>query len=325
MSAQLDDAHVVGVSSGTDAPLIGLMALGLGPGDKVVTTPFSFFATAGVVARVGATPVFCDIDAATFQLDTALLGDIDKESVKAVIPVHLFGDVLDLTPVLEWAGDEITVFEDAAQAIGARDGAGRPAGTVGAMGAFSFFPTKNLGAVGDAGMIVTRDASRAEHLRCLRTHGQTGRYHHPEIGGNFRIDAIQAAALRASLPWLDRFTEGRRENGRRYLDLMTDVGLNDGRVILPRDHDRHTYHQFVIRIPERRDAVAAGLKERGIGCAVYYPEPFHMQPCFGDLGYGLGAFPAAERSCREVLALPIFPGLLPEEQDAVVAALCEVL
>lgn len=330
MGAHLDGAHVIGVSSGTDALLVGLMAAGVGHGDRVVTTPFSFFATAGVISRLGATPVFCDIDPVTMQIDPARLASMSKDGVRVVIPVHLFGDLLPLDEIDAWAGDDVVVVEDAAQAIGARDAEGRPAGTVGAMGAFSFFPTKNLGALGDAGMVVTRDDELAEKLRCLRAHGQTSRYHHEYIGGNFRIDALQAAALAASLPWLEEITQARQANGRRYHDLFAEAGFDDGRLIAPRHHDRHTYHQFVVRIPgdgdaRRRDAVAAGLRHRGIGCAVYYPEPFHLQPCFRSLGYERGSFPEAELACAEALALPIFPGLRAEEQEAVVAGLRDVL
>lgn len=325
MSERLGGARVIGVSSGTDALLVALMAFGIRPGDRVLTTPFSFFATAGVVARLGATPVFLDIDPETFQLDLSRLDSVDRTNLRAVIPVHLFGDVMDLEPLRTWAGDDVHILEDAAQAIGAVDPHGRIAGTVGELGAFSFFPTKNLGACGDAGMVVTHDATLASRVERLRGHGQTSRYHHAEVGGNFRIDAVQAAALAASLPWLDPIRESRRANARGYLDRMEAAGLSDGRLVPPRWNERHTYHQFVIRIPERRDAVMEGLRDRGIGCAVYYPAPFHLQPCFEGLGHGPGAFPESELACAEVLALPIFPGLTGAEQDAVVAGLLEML
>ncbi|MAG32373.1 MAG: transcriptional regulator [Deltaproteobacteria bacterium] len=321
MADRVDGAHVIGVSSGTDALLLALMALDVGPGDRIVTTPFSFFATAGVVARLGARPVFVDIEPRSFGLDASGLADVERTDVKAIIPVHLFGDVIDLDPIAAWAGPGVAVLEDAAQAIGAVDVRDRVAGTIGAMGTFSFFPTKNLGACGDAGMVVTRDDGLAARLRRLRGHGQTEKYLHAEIGGNFRLDAMQAAALAASLPWLDELQRARRRNAERYLDAMTARGLGE-RVVLPRLHERHTAHQFVVRVPGgRRDDVLAGLRECGIGAAVYYPHPFHLQPCFAYLGYGAGDFPEAERAAQEVLALPIFPGLTEPEQTAVVAAL----
>ena len=325
MSSRLDGAHVIGTSSGTDALVVALMALGVGPGDRVLTTPFSFFATAGAIARVGATPVFGDIEPDTFHLDLSRIDDIDRANLRAAIPVHLFGDVMDLDPLRMWAGEEVRILEDAAQAINGADTKGRLAGTVGDAGAFSFFPTKNLGACGDAGMVVTRDAAIAATIRCLRAHGQIACYRHAEIGGNFRLDALQAAGLAASLSWLDGMTEPRRANAGGYLGRIEAAGLLDGRLVPPRWHDRHTYHQFVVRIPERRDAVAEGLSARGIGCSVYYPVPFHLQPCFADVAQGAGAFPEAERACEEVLALPIFPGLTAEEQDAVVGGLADLL
>ena len=325
MAARLDGAHVIGTSSGTDALLVALMAFGVGSGDRVLTTPFSFFATAGAVARLGATLVFADIEPETFHLDLSRLDGVDRTRLRAAIPVHLFGDMMDLDPLRSWAGEEVRVLEDAAQAIAAVDVKGRMAGTVGEAGAFSFFPTKNLGACGDAGMVVTRDEELAGTLQRLRGHGQTTRYHHAEIGGNFRLDALQAAALAASLPWLDGLTEARRVNAGGYLGRLEVAGLLDGRLVPPRWHERHTYHQFVIRIPERRDAVAEGLRARGVGCAVYYPVPFHLQPCFAGAGYGRGDFPESERACDEVLALPVFPGLTGSEQDAVVAGLSELL
>jgi len=324
MAPVVDGAHVIGVSSGTDALLIALMALGVGRGDRVVTTPFSFFATAGVVSRLGATPVFVDIEPRSFGLDPEGLGKIPQDGVSAVLPVHLFGDVADLSSFLDWAGD-IPVLEDAAQAIGGRDPAGRVAGTIGTLGAFSFFPTKNLGACGDAGMVVTRSSEFADQLRRLRSHGQTDRYRHGEVGGNFRLDAVQAAALAASLPWLEFLTDSRRSNARGYLDRCGARGL-DGRIGLPWIHDRHTAHQFVIRIPDgRRDAVREGLKEREVASEIYYPLPFHLQPCFAALGHGPGDFPEAERAADEVLALPVFPGLRPGELDAVVEALDDLV
>lgn len=312
----------LGVSSGTDALLLGLLTLGIGPGDEVLTTPFSFLATAGVIARVGARPRFLDIDPTTFELDITRLEEVERGDIRAIMPVHLFGHVMDLDPVFAWAGDDVVVFEDAAQALGAKDAAGRPGGTRGALAGFSFFPTKNLGAFGDAGLLAVGDPEVYERARRLRSHGQVGVYRHEEVGGNFRLDALQAAVLGAALPFLDGFCATRRRNAQGYLARLEAAGLLDGRVVPPRCDANHSMHQFVVRIPGgRRDAVREGLKERGIGSAVYYPIPFHLQPCFRDLGFARGDFPQAERAAEEVLALPIFPGLTAREIDEVVEAL----
>jgi dTDP-4-amino-4,6-dideoxygalactose transaminase len=324
-AALLDGAFAVATSSGTDALLLALMALGVGPGDRVLTTPFSFFATAGVIALRGATPVFLDLQPDGFSMDLSRLDEVDRGGLKAVVPVHLFGDVMDLEPLLAWAGDSVAIVEDAAQALGARDLGGRAAGTVGTMGASSFFPTKNLGAVGDAGMLVTRDDALAARLRRLRAHGLVGPYVHGEVGGNFRMDAIQAAALRASLPYLDALVAARRAAAKGYLDRFHERGLT-GRLGVPDIHPRHTVHQFVVRVPNgRRADVQAGLMKRGIGFGIYYPVPFHLQPCFASLGGAPGDFPNAEQAAAEVLALPVFPGITQEEQDEVVQALVELL
>ena len=241
------------------------------------------------------------------------------------MPVHLFGHVMDVD-ALQAAAPGVPIFEDAAQALGAKDARGRPGGTTGVMGAFSFFPTKNLGAAGDAGMAVTRDAALYDALRTLRAHGQKGQYEHAIVGGNFRLDAIQAAVLLAALPHLASLTAVRRENAARYSTLIRDAGLLDGRVRLPAIGPEHSVHQYVIRVTGgHRDAVQAALKARGIGTMVYYPVPFHLQECFRGLGYKRGDFPEAERAAAEVLALPIFPGLTPSEQDEVVTRLRETL
>jgi dTDP-4-amino-4,6-dideoxygalactose transaminase len=321
MSKALDGVKVVGMSSGTDALLAGLMALGVGAGDRVVTTPFSFFATAGTIARLGATAVLVDIEPVHFGIDPARLRPADLAGAKAIVPVHLFGHVIDVDAIRARVPG-LPVLEDAAQAIGARDAKGRAGGVTGAIGAFSFFPTKNLGAAGDAGMAVTRDAALFEALKLLRAHGQTSQYKHAVIGGNFRLDAIQAAFLLAALPHLPALTATRRENAARYAGLLAEAGLDDGRVVAPEIGPGHSVHQYVIRVTGgRRDAVQAALKERGVGSMVYYPVPFHLQECFRDLGYERGSFPEAERAAAEVLALPIFPGLRPSEQNEVVDAL----
>jgi dTDP-4-amino-4,6-dideoxygalactose transaminase len=324
-SEALGGARVVGMSSGTDALLAGLMALGVGPGSKVLTTPFSFFATAGTIARLQGVPVFADVDPKTFGLDATRLGRVRRDEISCVVPVHLFGAALDLSLLRDWAG-ATPILEDAAQAIGAKDVRGDHAGTIGAIGAFSFFPTKNLGAAGDAGMAVTRDEGLYATLKLLRAHGQTAHYVHATIGGNFRIDALQAALLAAALPHLPERNARRRESAARYEALLKATKLLDGRVTLPTIDAGHSVHQYVIRVGNgRRDATQAALKARGIGSMVYYPLPFHLQECFRSLGYRKGDFPEAERACEEVLALPIFPGLTASEQEEVVAGLSAAL
>jgi len=312
--------HAVGVSSGTDALLEALMAIDLKPGDEVITTPYSFFATAGVVARLGGRTGFVDIEPGTFNIDSRDVAARITPKTKAILPVHLFGRCADLQPLLE-AGDArgIPVIEDAAQAIGARDSAGRQAGTAGLLGCFSFFPSKNLGAFGDGGMIVTNDGEMAEKLRTLRVHGSKPKYYHHLVGGNFRLDAIQAAVLRVKLPHLQSWTDARRLNAQRYRELFAEAGLA-GSVILPHDTPGHIYNQFVIRVP-KRDAVRASLKEQGIETEIYYPVPLHLQDCFSDLGYGPGDFPHSEAAARESLALPIYPELTEDQQRAVVTAI----
>jgi dTDP-4-amino-4,6-dideoxygalactose transaminase len=309
--------HGIGVSSGTDALLVALMALGVRPGDEVITTTFSFFATAGVIARLGARPVFADIDGETFNLDAGDLRSKITQRCKAIMPVHLFGACADMDPILTAARDSgIAVIEDAAQAIGAKDGRGRSAGTIGSLGCFSFFPSKNLGAFGDAGMVVTQDDQLAEAVRVLRVHGGKPKYHHGVIGGNFRIDALQAAVLRIKLKYLAGWTEARRRNAQRYRNYFSDAGLLE-QIGLPKDHPGHIYNQFVIRCP-RRDELQAYLKTRQIGTEVYYPIPLHLQRCFAELGYRNGDFPHAEKAALEALALPIYPELSEAQQQYVV-------
>ncbi len=317
----------IGVSSGTDALQVALMALGIGPGDEVVVPPFSFFATAGVVSRLGARPVFVDIQPDSFNLDPAALAAALGERTRAILPVHLFGQAADMAPILKIAGDAgVPVVEDAAQAIGA-DYRGRPAGSLGLLGCFSFFPTKNLGAWGDGGLVTTDDQQLADRLRRLRVHGFGATYDSIEVGGNFRLDALQAAVLRVKLRHLESWHEARRQNAARYRELFTAAGLTgENRLVLPSEagHGRHIYHQYVVRC-EQRDALRAHLAERGIGCAVYYPVPLHLQACFAGLGYGEGDFPVAERAAREVLALPVYPELGSEAQHRVAAAVADFL
>lgn len=307
----------VGVSSGTDALLAALMAIGVGPNDEVITTTYSFFATAGVIARLGAKPVFVDIDPETFNLEAkAAVAQISPRT-KAVIPVHLFGRCAEMDPILEATRErEIAVIEDAAQAIGAFDEKGRAAGTIGVMGCFSFFPSKNLGAFGDGGMVVTNEEGLAETLRILRVHGSKPKYFHRIVGGNFRIDALQAAVLRVKLKHLKNWTAGRRTNADRYRVLFREVGLLD-RVSLPGDVPGHIYNQFVIHVPDR-DKLQVFLKEHEIGTEVYYPLPLHVQECFKGLGYSKGAFPNAEQASVDSLAIPVYPELTTSQQEYVV-------
>ena len=309
--------HALGVSSGTDALLVALMAAGVEPGDEVVTTPFSFFATAGVVARLQARPVFVDIDPATFNIDPAAAAAAITDRTRAIIPVHLFGRCADTARMVEAAaGKGIAVVEDAAQAIGAFDRDGNQAGALGTFGCFSFFPSKNLGAFGDAGLVTVQDDALAHRVEILRVHGGEPKYHHHVVGGNFRIDALQAAVLRIKLRRLPEWTAARRRNADRYRELFAAAGLGD-RIVLPDDEPGHIYNQFVIRAPDR-DALRQWLGENGVGTEVYYPIPLHMQACFAGLGYGAGAFPHAEAAAREVLALPIFPELTAEQLEYVV-------
>lgn len=308
----------VGMSSGTDALLAALMALGVGPGDEVVTTPYSFFATAGVIVRLGARPVFVDIEPESFNLDPRLLEARITSRTKAVLPVHLFGRCADMESILEISKRHgVPVIEDAAQAIGAFEDQDRPAGTLGLLGCFSFFPSKNLGAFGDGGMVVTNQPELAEKLRILRIHGAKPKYYHQVVGGNFRLDALQAAILRVKLKYLPSWTQRRRANAERYRELFGAPGGKNP-VRLPEDRPGHIYNQFVIRVPDR-DSLRAFLKEKGVETEVYYPLPLHLQKCFSSLGYGEGDFPEAESAARDSLALPIYPELSEEQQRYVVS------
>jgi len=324
LASALGVRHAIGVSSGTDALLVSLMALGVEPGDEVVTSPFSFFASAGVVSRLGAKPVFVDIDPSTFNLDAARLEEKLTPRTKAIQPVHLYGQCADMGPILEIARRRgIPVVEDACQAIGA-SWQGKPAGTLGELGAFSFYPTKNLGGAGDAGAVTTSDDRLAELVRRLRVHGSTVTYHHDRVGGNFRMDAVQAAVLTAKLPRLSAWNERRRAIAKRY-DARFAEAARAGRIGLPAEASgrRHVYHQYVVRVPHRDD-VRRRLTERGVATSVFYPIPLHLQDCFRELGGRESDFPQAEKAAREVLALPMFPQLTDDEiervADAVVAS-----
>ena len=320
MAAMLGIRHTVAVSSGTDALLLALMALDIKAGDEVVTPTYSFFATAGAVARLGATPVFVDVDEATLNLDPATLAKAVTSKTKAIIPVHLFGQSAEMDPILAVAANAgIPVVEDAAQAIGATYKS-QPVGGLGAFGCFSFFPSKNLGAFGDAGLLTTNDDALAKKARLLRTHGMEPRYYHHLVGANFRMDALQAAILRVKAPHLAGWTERRRANADRYRTLFRDAGLLD-RVTLPVEAPdrRHIYNQFVIRTADR-DGLKTHLDAAGIGTEIYYPVPFHQQPCFAYLGYRTGDFPRAERAAGDSLAIPIYSELTLDQQETVVGA-----
>ncbi len=321
-------ASACGVSSGSDALLIALMAEGVGAGDEVITTPYTFFATAGAISRVGATPVFVDIDPDTFNIDPALIEQAVTARTKAIIPVHLYGQTAEMTPILDSAERHgLLVIEDAAQAIGSQY-CGRAAGSMGHYGCFSFFPSKNLGGFGDGGMVVTRDAERLERLTTYRNHGSNPKYYHSYIGGNFRLDALQAAVLSVKLPHLDSWSEQRQQNAAHYRELFQASAVRD-LVRLPMEaasSTRHIYNQFCIRLPEQqRDAVWDGLKAAGVGCEVYYPVPLHLQKCFAALGYAEGALPNAEQAAKESLALPIYPESTNAQREYVVATICKLL
>jgi dTDP-4-amino-4,6-dideoxygalactose transaminase len=319
----------IGVTSGTDALLIALMALGVGAGDEVMTTPYSFFATAGTVARLGARPVFVDIDPTTYNLDATKIEQAVTPRTKAIVPVHLYGQCADMAPILELARrHHLSVIEDAAQAIGAEYRDGRRAGSLGTVGCLSFFPSKNLGCLGDGGMAVTNDPELAERMKVLRVHGSKPKYYHKLIGGNFRLDTIQAAVLNVKLNYLDGWTTRRQENANRYETLFQQSGLiKKGTVRWPEPVYRHSgakhyhiYNQFVLRV-ERRDELLAHLKQMGIGAEIYYPVPFHLQECFRDLGHKEGDFPQSERAAKETLAIPIYPELTIAQQTEVVEAI----
>ncbi|WP_447964789.1 DegT/DnrJ/EryC1/StrS family aminotransferase [Nitrospira sp. Ecomares 2.1] len=316
----------IGVSSGTDALLVSLMALGIGPGDEVITTPLSFFATAGVISRVGAKPVFVDIDPVTYNLDPHNIAKAVTSKTRAIIPVHLYGQCADMGPILNVAKEYgLAVIEDAAQAIGAEYRDGRRAGSMGNLGCLSFFPSKNLGAVGDGGMVVTNDENLADQVRLLRTHGGRPKYYHKVIGGNFRLDTIQASVLNVKLAYLDRWTALRQQHAEQYERLFLESGLIEKAglrlpVAVYRESNVkhfHIYNQFVIGLPNR-EALRTFMKDKGIGTEVYYPVPFHLQECYQSLGYCEGDFPEAELASRDLLAIPAYPELTSQQQQYVV-------
>lgn len=309
MAAYCRTAGAVGVSSGSDALIIALMAEGIGRGDEVITSPFTFFATVGAIVRVGATPVFADIDPVTFNIDPEKIAAKITPRTKAVIPVHLFGQAADMDPVTELARKHgLVVIEDACQAIGA-EYKGKRVGSIGTYGAFSFFPSKNLGCFGDGGAVSCNDPERIKKLKIFRNHGQSSTYFHEYVGGNFRIDALQAAVLSIKLRHLDEWSEARRGNAAEYRKLFSEAGLT-GLVQLPDEAPypvRHIYNQFCIRVADgKRDALKQYLAEREVGCAIYYPLSLHLQPCFKALGGKAGDYPVSEKITGEILALPIY-------------------
>ncbi|MFQ3224315.1 MAG: dTDP-4-amino-4,6-dideoxygalactose transaminase [Lentimonas sp.] len=327
--------HAIGVSSGTDALIVAMMAMGIGEGDEVITSPYTFFGTVGSIVRLGATPVFVDIEPDTFNIDVAKVEAVITDKTRAIIPVHLFGQMADMRAINRIAREhDLLVIEDAAQAIGAKQN-GHPACSFGHMGCLSFFPTKNLGGFGDGGMVVTDDAGYASIIRQLRNHGMEPKYFHPRIGGNFRLDALQAAVLDVKLPHLNNWHEQRRENAALYHKLSWDAGIsrsvdalnsgdfNNG-IILPteKDGNYHIYNQFVIYC-DQRDALIDHLRANNVGCEIYYPLALHEQECFRLLGYKKGDFPNAERAAAMSLALPIFPDLAPAQITRVVEVITD--
>ena len=323
IKSQVGCKHVFGCASGSDALLLALMALGVGPGDEVITVPFTFVATAGSIARLHAKPVFVDIDSATFNMDPAKLEAAITPRTKAIIPVHLFGLSADLDPILEISKRHgIAVIEDAAQAIGAKY-KGKPAGSMGTFGCYSFFPSKNLGGAGDGGLITTNDPALAARIKLLREHGSRTRYDYEILGMNSRLDALQAAILRIKLKYLDGWTAGRRRNADRYRQLIQERGLsNYVRVPACPSYATHIYHQFTIRVCQR-DQLKTHLAQHGIPSEIYYPHPLHLQPAFANLGYRPGSMPETVAACREVLSLPIYPELGNQQLQMVVKAIAE--
>jgi len=328
IAAYLGVKHAIGVSSGTDALILSLMALGIGQGDEVICPTYTFFATGGSIWRVGAKPVFVDVDPKTYNMTADAVAAAITDRTKAIMPVYLYGQCTEMGPMLELAAAKgIPIIEDAAQAISCK-WQGRPAGGMGAFGCFSFFPSKNLGCMGDGGLVTTNDDALADTARIMRLHGGKPKYYHKVVGGNFRLDPLQAAFVRVRLPYLDQASDARRANATLYRELLSAVGVvsddpvdvPEGKLGLPvQVEESHIYNQFVVRIGgDRRDAVREALKNKGIGTEVYYPVPLHLQECFASLGYREGQLPVAEQAARQTLALPIFPELRDDELRYVV-------
>ena len=341
ISNYLGCKYAIGVSSGTDALLIALMALDIQPGDEVIVPTYSFFATAGVVSRLNAVPVFTDIDSITFNVNADDIKKKINSKTKAIIPVHLYGQSAEMDEIMKIAGNKIKVIEDAAQAIGVQYKDGKSVGTIGNIGCFSFFPSKNLGGFGDGGLVVTNDKQLAEKLHILRVHGGSPKYYHKIIGGNFRIDAIQAAVLNVKLPYLDSWSEKRRKNAEAYNNLFFEKGLaeetgktefdNKNKVLLPKAvyksdslKNYHIYNQYIIRV-RQRDKLREFLSKNEIMTEIYYPVPFHLQECFANLGYMQGDFPISESVADTSLALPIYPELSMKQIEFVVDKVSEFI
>lgn len=322
VAAYCQTKEAIGCASGSDALLLALMALNVGPGDEVITTPFSFFATGSAIARLGARPVFVDIDPLTYNVNVDGIAAAITSRTRVVLPVHLYGQCADMDQILALCKSKnVIVLEDAAQAIGAED-RGRRAGSMGIAGCFSFYPSKNLGAAGDAGIITTSDPDFSARVRRLRVHGGLTEYQHVEVGLNSRIDALQAAVLRTKLPYLDGWSNARALKAQNYSHLLEGAKLNfklDPPFIKP--DSRHIFHQYVVRVPNHRDALMEHLKARDVATKIYYPIPLHMQECFAYLGYKEGEFPEAEKAARETFALPLYPELTAEQQEYVVQAI----
>jgi len=338
----LECKHAIGVSSGTDALLVALMAIDIKPDDEVIIPTYSFFATAGVVSRLNAKPVFIDSDPVTFNLDPSKLKSLITKKTKAIVPVHLYGQSADMDPIMQIAKEfNLKVIEDSAQSIGTQYKDGRKAGNIGDIGCYSFYPSKNLGCFGDGGLVTTNDDELAAKLRILRVHGGKPKYYHRIIGGNFRIDAIQAAVLSVKLPHLDSWTKRRQENAELYTKFFKANGLaeeegrlkydNANKILLPKPVYKefnlkyyHIYNQYVIRV-ENRDEVRKNLTDNEIGTEIYYPVPFHLQECFAYLGYKEGDFPVSEWCAKDSIALPIYPELTPEQIEFVVTTIKKFL
>jgi dTDP-4-amino-4,6-dideoxygalactose transaminase len=317
--------YAVGVSSGTDALLISLMAAGVGEGDEVITTPFTFFATAGSISRLGAKPVFVDIEPETFNIDPNQIESKITNKTRAILPVHLYGQCAEMDSILDLSRkNNLTVIEDAAQAIGS-EYKGRRAGSMGDYGCFSFFPTKNLGGFGDGGLVTMNSEELYEQVKILRVHGSEPKCYHKVIGGNFRIDAIQAAVVLAKLKYLDRWTEKRRSNAETYARLFKESGLTEQLTLPAEAVPHHVYNQYVVRVKEKRDELRKYLGENNVATEVYYPLPLHLQDCFASLSHKKGDFPESEKAAEETIALPVFPELTDEQLEYVVASITQYL